>query len=84
MQAWEPLSRQLTFIFGLSTRQKEIAMIAREHDDVLAALKSGNREQMARTLRVHILDYSHELDYEGPVAARRIERKGARKCLHCK
>lgn len=75
LQTWEPLSRQLTIIFGLSTLQKEISAIAQEHDDMLAALKSGNREATKEAIRVHILEYSRELDYEGLVSAHRFSRQ---------
>lgn len=75
LKTWEPLSRQLTIIFGLSTLQKEIHCIAQEHDEVFAALQSGNKDAVIEAIKVHILDYSRELDYEGIVQARRLERK---------
>lgn len=74
LQSWEPLSRQLTIIFGLSTLQKPIRSIAREHDDVLDALRAGDRAAVTEMIRVHILDYSRELDYEGLVSAHRFGR----------
>lgn len=74
LHMWEPLSRQLTIIFGLSTLQKDLDLIVTEHDELLEKLKAGDREQVLELVRVHILDYSRALDYEGLVTARRSER----------
>lgn len=71
---WEPLSRQLTIIFGLSTLQKDLGLIVQEHDELLAMLKTGDVHGLLETMRVHILDYSRALDYEGLVELRRRER----------
>ncbi|WP_436644483.1 GntR family transcriptional regulator [Microbaculum sp. FT89] len=78
LRMWEPLSRQLTIIFGLSTLQKDLDVIAREHDELLAGLQAGDNEQVVELVRVHILDYSRALDYEGLVTAHRSERKKSR------
>jgi hypothetical protein len=60
------LSRQLTIIFGLSTLQKELKLIVAEHDELLNALQQGNAARLqAQLMKVHILDYSRALDYEG-------------------
>ncbi len=75
VRMWEPLSRQLTIIFGLSTLQKNLDVIVQEHDELLTGLKAGNSAQIVELVRVHILDYSRALDYEGLVTARRSERK---------
>lgn len=74
MHMWEPLSRQLTIIFGLSTLQKDLELIVQEHDELLAMLKTGDAQGLLETMRVHILDYSRALDYEGLVELRRRER----------
>lgn len=78
LRTWEPLARQLVIIVGLSTLQKQIGLIAQEHDEVLAALKGGDVAQAQAVLRVHILDYNRALDYEGLVAERRRQRDARR------
>jgi DNA-binding GntR family transcriptional regulator len=77
LRTWEPLSRQLTIIFGLSSLQKELEAIAAEHDDLLAMLVAGDLEGAVSGMRVHILDYSRAIDYEGLVEVRRRERDAA-------
>jgi DNA-binding GntR family transcriptional regulator len=64
VQSWEPLSRQLTIIFGLSTLKKQVKEIVLEHDEVLKALKSGNQESFNALMQTHILEYSRAVDYE--------------------
>lgn len=76
LHMWEPLARQLTIIFGLSTLQKELDLIVKEHDELLEKLKAGDAEQVVQLVKVHILDYTRALDYEGLVEARRSERDG--------
>lgn len=76
LRSWEPLSRQLTIIFGLSTFKKTLKSIAAEHDDVLAALKAGDRAAFDRLIEVHILEYTKAIDYEKLVEQlRRIEAR---------
>lgn len=65
LRMWEPLSRQLTIIFGLSTLQKDLEMIVKEHDELLEKLKAGDAAALERLMEVHILEYSQALDYEG-------------------
>lgn len=65
LRMWEPLSRQLTIIFGLSTLQKELHLIVQEHDELLEKLKAGDAAALMRLMEVHILEYSQALDYEG-------------------
>jgi len=77
LRTWEPLSRQLTIIFGLSALQKELDAIAHEHDDLLAMLRAGDGPGALRGIREHILDYSRAIDYEGLVEVRRRERDEA-------
>ncbi|MEX0921992.1 MAG: GntR family transcriptional regulator [Rhodovibrionaceae bacterium] len=62
--AWEPLSRQLTIIFGLSTLKKDLKAIVAEHDDVMSALRKGNRKAFEDLMETHILEYSRAVDYE--------------------
>lgn len=64
VRAWEPLSRQLTIIFGLSTLKKGVKSIVAEHDDVIEAIRRGDIEAFDRLMEVHILDYSRAVDYE--------------------
>jgi DNA-binding GntR family transcriptional regulator len=63
--AWEPLARQLTIIFGLSTLQKHVSSIVDEHVELLAAIEAGDAARLTRLLEVHILDYTRALDYAG-------------------
>lgn len=74
LHMWEPLSRQLTIIFGLSTLQKDLRLIVEEHDELLDKLKAGDANGLIALMKVHILDYSRALDYEGLVKTRRSER----------
>jgi DNA-binding GntR family transcriptional regulator len=74
VRTWEPLSRQLTIIFGLATLKKPLKCIVAEHDDVVAALKAGDRAEFDRLIEVHILEYTRAVDYEALVEQlRRIE-----------
>ena len=75
LHMWEPLSRQLTIIFGLAALKKELSALADEHDDLLAGIKAGKDEEVLELLKTHILDYTRSLDYEGVVSAQRSERK---------
>ena len=65
VRAWEPLSRQLTIIFGLSTLRKDLEGIAAEHDDVIAAIRNGDIAEIDKVMEQHILEYSRAIDYEG-------------------
>lgn len=64
VRAWEPLSRQLTIIFGLSTLKKGVKSIVAEHDDVLDTIRQGDIDAFDKLMEVHILDYSRAVDYE--------------------
>jgi DNA-binding GntR family transcriptional regulator len=64
LSTFEPLSRQLTIIFGLSTMKKGVQSIVEEHDELLRVLRSGERKAFDALLQVHILDYSRAVDYE--------------------
>jgi DNA-binding GntR family transcriptional regulator len=76
VRSWEPLSRQLTIIFGLATHRKTLTSIVAEHDEVIAALRAGDRERFDRLMEVHILEYSRAVDYESLVdQLRRIEAR---------
>lgn len=72
--AWEPLSRQLTIIFGLSTLKKDLKSIVAEHDDVMDAIRQGDREAFETLMETHVLEYSRAVDYEKLVdQLRRLE-----------
>lgn len=72
----EPLSRQLTIIFGLSTMKKGVQSIVAEHDEVIAALRAGDQAAYDELMQVHILDYSRAVDYEHLVEQlRKLERR---------
>jgi len=64
VRSWEPLSRQLTIIFGLATRRKTLKSIVVEHDDVIDALREGDRAKFDRLMEIHILEYTRAVDYE--------------------
>lgn len=64
LRCWESLSRQLTIIFGLSTLKKSLKSIVAEHDEVIAALRTGDQATFDRLMEVHILEYSRAVDYE--------------------
>ena len=64
VRTWQPLSRQLTIIFGLSTMKKGVKSIVEEHDEVIAVLEGGDREAYNATMEIHILEYSRAVDYE--------------------
>ena len=72
VRAWEPLSRQLTIIFGLSTLRKDLEGIAAEHDDVIAAIRNGDIAEIDKVMEQHILEYSRAIDYEGLVEQLRL------------
>jgi DNA-binding GntR family transcriptional regulator len=75
LRLWEPLSRQLTIIFGLSTLRKDLHLIVEEHDVLLTKLEEGDADALRRVMEIHILEYSQALDYEGIVRERRAREK---------
>ncbi|GIX12781.1 MAG: GntR family transcriptional regulator [Paracoccaceae bacterium] len=79
VRSWEPLSRQLTIIFGLATFRKPLKEIVAEHDAVVDALKAGDRAGFDRLMEVHILEYTRAVDYEDLVAQLRRIEEGRRR-----
>ncbi len=78
VRSWEPLSRQLTIIFGLSTLKKGVKSIVAEHDDLIEAIRRGDVDAFDKLLEVHILDYSRAVDYEKLVEQlRKLESRRA-------
>ncbi|RYH06810.1 GntR family transcriptional regulator [Tropicimonas sp. IMCC6043] len=78
VRTWEPLSRQLTIIFGLATLRKTLKDIVAEHDDVVAALKIGDKAEFDRLMHIHILEYTRAVDYEDLVRQLRDIEEGRR------
>jgi DNA-binding GntR family transcriptional regulator len=68
----EPLWRQLTIIFGLSTMKKGVKSIVAEHDELIATLRAGDRAAFDDLMEVHILEYSRAVDYERLVEQLRL------------
>jgi DNA-binding GntR family transcriptional regulator len=78
VSTWEPLSRQLTIIFGLATQKKPLADIVAEHVDLIAALKARDEAAFDTVLRRHILEYARDIEYGKLVEdLRRLERRTA-------
>jgi DNA-binding GntR family transcriptional regulator len=72
LRTWEPLSLQLTIIFGLSSMQKDLGPIAAEHTDIIEALRTGSAAAVAAVMREHIVDYTRALDHEGFIERLRL------------
>jgi DNA-binding GntR family transcriptional regulator len=64
LNSFQPLSRQLTIIFGLSTMTKGVESVVEEHDELIEVLRSGDQPAFDALIQVHILDYSRAVDYE--------------------
>lgn len=72
LRTWEPLSLQLTIIFGLSAMQKDLKPIADEHTDIIDALRGKPARAVATLMREHIVDYTRALDHEGFIERLRL------------
>ncbi|MHB2168603.1 GntR family transcriptional regulator [Alsobacter sp. R-9] len=72
LRTWEPLSLQLTIIFGLSAMQKDLGPIADEHTDIIDALRGKPSRAVASLMREHIVDYTRALDHEGFIERLRL------------
>jgi len=72
LRTWEPLSLQLTIIFGLSAMQKDLEPIADEHTVIIEALRHKNARTVAGIMREHIVDYTRALDHEGFIERLRL------------
>ena len=85
VRSWEPLSLQLTIIFGLSAMQKDLAPIVVEHDEIIEALTLGDPDALARLMETHILEYTRAFDERALVErlrgtdGRGVEAGGARR-----
>ena len=75
VRSWEPLSRQLTIIFGLSTLKKGVKGIVVVHDDLIETISKGDRHAFEKLLETHILEYSRAVDYERLVEQLRMLEK---------
>lgn len=80
LRTWEPLSRQLTIIFGLSTMRKDISGIVDEHDEVIDTLKAGDVAGYDAVMVRHILEYPRAIDYE-QLVEQLSQIEGRRKAL---
>ncbi len=78
VRTWEPLSRQLTIIFGLSTLKKKLVDIVAEHDEFIDILRKGDIDAFEKMMEVHILEYSRDIDYEGLVKHLRVLEQRAK------
>ncbi|MCB1486746.1 MAG: GntR family transcriptional regulator [Bauldia sp.] len=70
VNTWEPLSNQLTIIFGLATLQIDMQSIAQEHFDLTELIRSGRKKELEANLRLHILDSPQSIDFDALVARR--------------
>ena len=77
LRTWEPLSLQLTIIFGLSAMQKDLVPIADEHTDISDALRGKPARAVATLMREHIVDYTRALDHEGFIERLRLSGKAS-------
>ena len=68
VQAWEPLSRQLTIIFALTSLQKPLHVFVKEHEDLLATLKGGDPKKLERAIEAHVVATNYDVDFEAIVA----------------
>ena len=68
----------MTIIFGLATLRKTLKDIVAEHDDVVAALKIGDKAEFDRLMHIHILEYTRAVDYEDLVRQLRDIEDGRR------
>jgi DNA-binding GntR family transcriptional regulator len=72
---WEPLSAQLTIIFGLSTLQNDMRGIAEEHVLLIELIRTGDPEALDRNLRLHILESPQAIDFDALIARRDAARQ---------
>lgn len=75
VSTWEPLSAQLTIIFGLSTLQNDMRGIAEEHVLLTDLIRAGEPEPLDRNLRLHILDSPQAIDFDALIARRDEARR---------
>lgn len=71
---WQTLAQQLTIIFGLATTNKTMPSVVEEHHELLAVLRTGDKQRIAKVLHTHITVMNLTVDYEAIVEARRAQR----------
>ena len=76
LNSWEPLSRQMTIIFGIAAQHKPLRGVAAEHDAVVTALAARDLARFERTIEAHILAQNRALDFEAMVG--QLRRTDAR------
>ncbi len=70
----ETLAQQVTIIFGLATTGRRMPGIVAEHDELLAAFRSGDKARISQALHQHITVMNLSVDYEAIVEQRRRRR----------
>ncbi|MEM7445764.1 MAG: GntR family transcriptional regulator [Pseudomonadota bacterium] len=70
-QLWESLALQLTIIFGLSTLDKTMKKIIKEHTKLIEVFVRGEVTEIQDELEDHILRQTHEIDFERVISDRR-------------
>jgi DNA-binding GntR family transcriptional regulator len=71
---WEGVARQLTIVVGLSTLDKSMKDIVKEHRTLLEAVTSGDIKKIEKALEEHIRDQNASVDLEKIIGARRKAR----------
>ncbi|MBP1849306.1 GntR family transcriptional regulator [Rhizobium halophytocola] len=71
---WESIARQLTVIFGLSTRGKPMDEIIDEHYRMADVFASGDIALMEAEIEQHIRFQALDVNYEAIIAERRAQR----------
>lgn len=74
---WEGIARQLVIALGLTTQMTNLATIVEEHNELLAALQSGNLRQLEKTWTHHVNSQNCEVDYEKIIEERREQLRAA-------
>jgi DNA-binding GntR family transcriptional regulator len=68
LRIWEGLAQRLTIIIGLSTLERNLDGIYREHVRLLEVLRRGARRDIEREIDEHIIRQTESVDFERLVA----------------
>ncbi|WNC94986.1 GntR family transcriptional regulator [Paraburkholderia sp. FT54] len=68
---WEGVARQLTIVVGLSTLDKSMRDIVKEHRTLLEAVTTGDIKKIEKALGEHIRDQNARVDLEKIIEDRR-------------
>lgn len=74
VRTWEPLSLQLTIIFGLCSLRKPLGPIVVEHEEIVSALRSADAETLVALMQTHICEWRRGGDQDALIA--RLEAAG--------